>query len=530
MQSEASEHFDNFRILILNTSLRILTALCFLVIFTAAVFPSSLQTVPLYHWTYDIIDELIIRGCLHDLNMMSRPYNYSTVQDAIDKCDIQDGDSHAESMLNLLREYFEVESDRKLQIGSYIDQDIKAWDDQIKPRTGALLKTGYTISDRLTFYNGMRLDQNLRDDPEYEGKYWRGFSGYTEQAYISAKFGPVGFQFGRDYMQWGPGRKSNLLFSDNSLPFDLAKFTLNAGSFIFTMAAIQLDAVTVADSNLTTGAVESNRKNRFLSAHRIDWKISDKFQAGISESVLYGGTNRSFEWQFLNPVIVYHFEQENRNIEGNTIVGADFIAFPAERWSVHGEVIVDDWQFDRKKVSDLEPPEVGWIIGCRKAAPFGLESAAAGLEYSGITNRTYNTLQPEQKHVHQNKVIGHELGNDFDCWRLDISNWFSDKIRTTVGFSFIRNGEGSVEAPFDTSFYAVEDVSDGYSEPFPTGIVERIYEPEIKIWYRFSGSLFFRFESKYSIIDNYQHEKGKSHEEYMFRAGMNYQFDNFFSI
>ena len=510
--------------------IRIRTAVLALLILTATAFSASLQTVPIYHWTYDIIDELALRGYLRDLNQLVKPYDHAQIVQALDNCKIQPGDLHSEAMFGLLKEYFTADSDNKLQLGVYLDQDLKIWDDRVKSRTAGLAKIGYSIKDRLILFNGMRLDQNLQDDPEYQGKYWRGFSGYTEQAYLAAKFGPVGIQFGRDYQQWGSGRKSNLLFSDNSQPFDLGRLTVNAGKFTFTMTAMQLDQITVADSNFTTGAVDSTQKNRFLSAHRIDWRVSDKLQVGISESVLYGGSGRNFEWQFLNPVMIYHFEQENRDIEGNTIVGADFIAYPGKNWSVYGEVIVDDWQFDRKKVSDLEPPELGWIIGCRKAAPFNLASAAAGLEYSGITNRTYSTLQPEQKHLHQNKNIGHELGNDFDCWTLDFSNWFSPKFRGTVSFSLIRHGEGSVQAPFDTSFYAVQNVSDGYSEPFPTGVVERTYEPGIDLWYRYNEQLFFRFEAELSVSENYQNQRGVKNEEYYFKLGLNFQFDGFFDI
>ena len=501
-----------------------------LLIMAAATFSASLQTVPLYHWTYDLIDELVLRGYLHDLNHLTKPYNYIQITRALDNSPPNPDDPHSEQLLKMLKDYFTVDSDSKLQLGTSLDQDLKIRDDQLKPRSAGLAKIGYAIKDRLMLFNAMRLDQNLPDDPEYQGKYWRGFSGLTEQAYLAAGFGPLALQFGRDYQQWGAGRKSNLLFSDNSLPFDLGRLTLNAGKFTLTMTAMQLDQITAADGNFVTGAVDSTRKNRFLTAHRIDWKVSDKLQIGFSESVLYGGTARTFEWQFLNPVMIYHFEQENRGIEGNTIVGADFIAFPAKNWSVYGELIVDDWQFDRKKVSDLEPPEVGWIIGCRKAAPFNLATAVASLEYSGITNRTYNTLQPEQKHLHQNKNIGHELGNDFDCWLLEFSNWFSPKLRANLTFSFIRNGEGSVQAPFDTSFYEVENVSDGYSEPFPTGTVERTYQPRIDIWYRYHERLFFRLESEFSFIDNYLHQNGVKNEDFMFLLGLNFQFDRFFDI
>jgi len=490
---------------------------------------STLETIPLYHWCYDVIDELTLRGYLADLASSVKPFTRSQVFQSLAKCQIPPQDLTSLQLLNLLNSEFLPQSEEKIKTGLYLIQDLKADDSELAPRSAAVSKLGYSLRDKFTMYNGMRLDQNLQDDSLYSGAYWRGFSGYTEQAYIAGRIGPIRLQFGKDWQRWGSGRFANLLISENPLPYDLFKFNVAAGSFNFTSLILQLDAVTVIDSVSQPGEIIKSHRRRFLAAHRLDWQISRKMQLGIAESVLYGGENRTFEWQFLNPVVFYHGEQENRGFEGNTLVSADFKLFPGKKWFIYGEFLVDDWQFDRKKVSDLEPAEIGWIIGARKAEPWGWKTASAGFEYSGVTNRTYNTLQVEQKYLAENHPLGHRLGNDFDSWTIELTNWISPRLRADFLFAFLRNGESSVYAPFDTSFYAVPEVSMGYEEPFPTGIVERTYRPELKFFFYYNRICSFHGNFRYDYIENYLNTKGRTEEDFILQFGVTADLSFYFS-
>lgn len=488
------------------------------------------ESVPIYHWAYDVIDELTVRGYFRDLTLMNRPFTRNQITESLKRCKVTGDDPVTESLLNMLKEEFYAEPIEKLKIGAYLQQDVILEDDEFEPKGIAVSKIGYSIGGRLTIYNSMRLDQYLPDDPYYTGKQWRGFSGYSEQAYINLRMGPVSLQFGRDWQVWGSGQRAHLLFSDNSQPFDMGRLKLNLGNFTFTAVSAQLNSITVSDTNTVSGAVNSSERQRFFTSHRIDWRVSDKLQLGVSEAVLYGGENRTFELYYLNPFIFYHSEQQNRDIEGNTLVGADFLYFPGKGWEVYAEVLMDDWQFDKKEVTDLEPPEVGWIAGCRKCGPFGLAGAVVNLEYSGVTNRTYNTLQPEQKFMHQNKPIGHLMGSDFDSWSIGMTKWLTPKIRGELSFTFIRKGEGDIYAPFDTSFYSVTDVSMGYSEPFPTGIIERTYMPALEIWCHLDRKWDFYFRGEYSFIDNYENTQGKENDSYKLRIGASLDVEYFLSL
>ena len=489
---------------------------------------AALETIPLYHWSYDYIDELILRGYLPDINPSLKPYTKKNLLSSLHNIAIPDSDYLSRQMADILLQEFDTATDRGLQAGILARQDLKTTTINTDLRGYAVSKIGYSFGERLTFYNGMRLDQNLQDDSLYTGALWRGFSGYTEQAYIATEIGPLSFRFGRDWQRWGPGHTSSLLLSDNTKPFDLGAMSVAAGNFQFTSVVMQLDAVLIDDSTNTISLTEGTLHRRFLSAHRLDWQVSDKLRLGAAEAVLYGGENRTFEMQFLNPVIFYHGEQENAGIEGNTLVSADFSYFPAKNWHIYGEFLADDIQFDRKKVSDLEPPEIGWLLGLAKAGIWGLDQLTVRLEYSGVTNRTYNTLQPDQKYLHQNYCIGNKNGNDFDSWNCSLNYWHNPRLRYKFDFEFVRNGEASVYAPFDTSFYAVPDVSQGYSESFPTGTVEYIITPAFSVWYKIDRIFKAHGSFAYSAYNNYRHVRGKKEEDFKFRLGIEAEVGKFY--
>ena len=520
------ERFNQYRNNVINRRFLLLVIVFFFIILFPAQ-STTLETIPLYHWSYEYIDELILRGYLPELNPSLRPYSKKTLVASLQNIDIPDQDYLSREMANILIREFDIESYRGLHAGILARQDIKATDLKTDLRGYAVSKLGYSFGDKLIFYNGMRLDQNLQDDSLYTGALWRGFSGYTEQAYLAVEIGPLSLRFGRDWQRWGPGRNASLLLSDNTKPFDMGALTAAGDRIAFTSVVMQLDAVMIDENTNTISLEEGTLHRRFLSAHRLDWHISDKLRVGAAEAVLYGGENRTFELQFLNPLIFYHGEQENADIEGNTLVSADFSYFPAQSWHIYGEFLADDIQFDRKKSSDLEPPEIGWLIGIAKAGIWGLERFSFRIEYSGVTNRTYNTLQSEQKYLHQNYCIGHKDGNDFDSWNCSFYYWHNPRLRYEFDFEFIRNGEASVYAPFDTSFYAVA-VSQGYSESFPTGIVEYTMTPSLSIWYKINQIFKAQSSFEYSSYHNYLHERGKKEDEYEFRIGIEAEFGKFY--
>ena len=164
--------------------------------------------------------------------------------------------------------------------------------------------------------------------------------------------------------------------------------------------------------------------------------------------------------------------QANGPNEGNTIGSLSLALMPKPGIFLYGDLMIDDIQIEKSGPGDLEPNEIGYIFGANVADPFGIFGLDLYGEYTRITNRTYNTLQPWEKWLHRNQPIGHFLGNDFDRILAGFSYWPKPVYRFSFGYEKRRRGGGRIEKPFDSPWQDVP-IGEEYHEPFPTGVVEK---------------------------------------------------------
>ena len=229
---------------------------------------------------------------------------------------------------------------------------------------------------------------------------------------------------------------------------------------------------------------------------------------GLSEVVSYGGVNRQMEWAFLNPFLNYHGIQYNGDTAANTLGTVDILFYPIRKWKIYGSILIDDIQVENKVVGDLEPNEIGWIIGTKFADPLHIDGLLLNLEYSRVTNRTYKTVQPQEVFAFQGVPLGHPLGNDFDHWNIGVSCWLRPDLWLKFNYLKTRKGEGSLFSLWDSPWENYT-VAEGYHEPFPTGVIERTSSFKMEIGWYFKNWLRFSSCLDYFKIYNKDHISGK---------------------
>ncbi len=312
-----------------------------------------------------------------------------------------------------------------------------------------------TVAKNLSVTNVMTLDPYATENPQYLGKEWRGLSGYTEQAYLMWSARYMRLTAGRSYIGYGPGRKSSLLFSSTARPMDNLKVDIFRKHFGFQGVTAKLDPI--------------NGYQRYLSAHRLSFYFGN-WAVGMTEAVLYSGTGKNLEYAYLNPFLFYHGEQMNGpDLNGNTLGTLD-LNYCGRNWMAYTEVLVDDIQFDKKEVGDLEPNEIGCIVGFDIADPFKIPGVYIGTEYTAITNRTYKTTEESEWFLHRNEPIGYELGSDLDRFSVTARKYYKN-WQFALEFDRVRQGEGELSKAWDSPWDSCT-VAEGYSEKFPTGVVE----------------------------------------------------------
>ena len=276
-------------------------------------------------------------------------------------------------------------------------------------------------------------------------------------------------------------------------------------TFSFLLASLDETRADAVDSLRYPGRTFND--NRYLAAHRLDIRFHRSLRIGFFETTLFGGEGRSIELYYLNPLNFFHATQLNDNVDDNVILGFDFMSFPGWETSLYGQLIVDDCQVDNEEQADQEPNEIGFMLGFLKPGRVGTLWPDVRTEYVRLTNRTYHNREPGNRYLFRNKLLGHPLGPDADSLAVTFRFWPENAFYAEIEGAYRRRGEGSIYNSWDEPWLEVEG---DYSEPFPTGIVEK----SILLAIRARGylplndytrkHLFMSFEAGWCDIDNYQ--------------------------
>lgn len=345
-----------------------------------------------------------------------------------------------------------------LNIFGFIKNRYVKYDD-IKDDNFVSLNSGISFSpfENGFIFSSFNLDEEKAEDPDYTGKKWRGLAGEMDNAFLNYNSGNFDITAGRFASFWGI-KKSLLLSYHNSL--DGLQYSYRYKRLTLSYRFAELDNII----NDTTGESE----NRYFAGHRIDYHFSEKFRLGLFESVIFGGAGRTIGINYLNPLIFFHADQLNDDINDNTFVGFDFTLYPIDNIKLYGQLLVDDFQIEKKTQGDQEPDQFGLIAGIYFVDV--LNNLDLRFEYCRVNNWTFNQKENRNRYAYKDRLLGYFNRNDFDNLLLEVSYWSNEKLRFSVTTEYQRNGEGSIFAEWTEPW---NEIDGDYDEPFPTGIVEK---------------------------------------------------------
>jgi hypothetical protein len=354
-----------------------------------------------------------------------------------------------------------------------------------------------SFNNNLLIINEMRLYYAAQNDLFYVGKEWRSISGFTNQSFLHwnkelKSSSEVSIQAGRFYNQIGPGRHAQLLLGASIRPMDQLALTL-----IHSIA----ENLTARFFFQTSALDKIGSDKRFMSLHRLEVR-GNKWYVALSEALTYTRNNQGADLVYLNPFIFYHLEQQNGpNLSGNTI-GTLELGYKWNTTNVYAEVLIDDVQFDNEIKDDLEPNEIGGLLGYEYAG----DSYYVSIEGVTLTNRTYKTPNPSEWFVHRNKPIGYELGSDVGRLNILARYYPKDNWHIDTQIDMIWQGEGELskawDTPWDDDSITMET---GYSEPFPTGVVEELTEVSVEVLRHWDTERWISLGISYQNTKNLNH-------------------------
>ena len=219
---------------------------------------------------------------------------------------------------------------------------------------------------------------------------------------------------------------------------------------------------------------------RYFTAHRLGLTLG-RFEAGISESVIYGGVNRGFTPSLSNPVSPLFLSQYSDGGSVNVGFGADLLFRGANGVMLGGQLFVDDFQIDRCDLCG-EPPGVALAL---TADGLPLVGGMRGFaSYTRVNSLTYRAPDRFERFTARTVGLG-QRNSDFDEVRagVDVGPVLPAPLRVYVAYR--RQGAGDYREPYP----ALED-----RNTWPT-----IFEGVVVNTLRVAGSTAMRLGSSIEV-------------------------------
>ena len=225
----------------------------------------------------------------------------------------------------------------------------------------------------------------------------------------------INVQLGHDRFFIGNGYRSMLL-SDFSNFYPYVKVKTKVWKLQYTNLYTQL----IADVNSSpTGTFGTGSfPQKFMTMHHLSINFSDNFNLGLFESIIFSREdslgNNAFEFNYLNPIILYRSVEQFTGSPDNALLGLDFKWNMFNRFSWYGQFLVDEFL-----VKQVTGEKGDWRnkfsvqLGGKYINAFGIDNLDLQLEYNLSRPYTYTHESFYTNYTHYDQPLAHPLGANF---------------------------------------------------------------------------------------------------------------------
>lgn len=242
------------------------------------------------------------------------------------------------------------------------------------------------------------------------------FDYANTQAYLGYKITKHShLELGHGRFFIGNGMRS-LLLSDFANNYFYLKFGFRIWKIQYQTIFAELNN---GSSRSTVGDMLLPKK--YKATHYLSFKPSPKFEIGIFETVVFAREDH-FEFQYLNPVILYRTVEFSLDSPDNVLIGfnANWQALP--KTSFYGQLILDEF-----RTSELFSGngwwgnKIGYQVGVKHFDLFGIKTLDFQTEFNRVRPYTYSHNKTSEffpdlsvsSYSHNNQALAHPLGANF---------------------------------------------------------------------------------------------------------------------
>ena len=481
---------------------RFFTLAIFLPISCFFLFPGSAKSqvstnVPLDHWSYQAVDELIGQGLIDASMMSTKPVSRFEMARHIAEADekFQRLNSQNEiiaGILDRLKKEFEPEL---ATIGAIDDKPLL---DYAKPVEDPYLKYVYAKSrpdienirgdqfndnsnvrtgfasraqlfDIMAFYSHIEYPsssdgtspaaQQIYQHDDVPSKFIHSSEDKglkLVEGYGKLALGKFEIEAGRDSMWWGPGYHGSILMSNNAEPFDMLKLSnpspielpwifKGLGPFKLVWFLTQLeDDRPIPRPNLT--------------GLRIEFKPHPAVEIGVTRVMIFGGEGRP-EYTFADYLKAWTGNNEllSGNKDNDQIGGFDASVLLPVDWLMPAKSVKLYLDGAGEDEAGGLPSKWGWLYGIKFFDIFKTGKTDLDIEYAnnhvpGWPDVFYTHGVFHAGYTYNGRVIGDFMGTDSEDLFFRLTHYLSKDIILGLQYDSLRHNLSSTPQPITHAF------------------------------------------------------------------------------
>ncbi len=247
----------------------------------------------------------------------------------------------------------------------------------------------------------------------------KGYDFFYAQAYLG--FNPIksiNVELGHGNHFIGNGIRS-LLLSDYSHNYFYLKLNTYFWKFQYQNIFAELAPIS---SFVNPGDVLLPKK--YSATHYLAFKPSRNWEIGLFETVVFSRADH-FEFQYLNPVILYRAVEHYLDSPDNVMLGLNLKINPIRGISLYGQLALDEFKLSEvKKQAGWWANKFGAQAGIKYMNALGVDNLDVQVEYNVARPYMYSHTDylpgfPQYSianYSHYNQPLAHPLGANFREW------------------------------------------------------------------------------------------------------------------
>jgi hypothetical protein len=238
----------------------------------------------------------------------------------------------------------------------------------------------------------------------YSYQYWDANLSYTLNDIFN-------FQVGKGKQFWGDGYRS-LILSDASNSYPYFKITANVWHIQYT------NLYTIMQDVEPTSIRTKNFPIKYGAFHFLTWNASRRFNFSLFEAVIWSGNQgnsvRSFDPNYLNPVIFYRPIEFSLGSSDNELVGGTFKIKASKNGQFYGQVLIDDFEIKNTlKHNGYWTNKQGLQFGFKEFNLFNGKNVTFQTEINYVRPYTYSHSNVQENYSNYGQPLGDPMGANF---------------------------------------------------------------------------------------------------------------------